>query len=323
MAVRASAPAGPVPQERVPAGTAPLRRSDRVAQKRSDWSGLGFVLPFLVAYGLFLIWPVIQGFRMSLFNWSLTGSGTDEFMGLGNYREALTDPSFWSSLGNTALFTVLSTPPLVVIPLFLALLVNRVRRGRWFFRLAFFAPYLLPVSVVTLIWSWIYQPGFGLINNYLTRIGLNEVNWLRDVDVAMISVVIVTVWWTLGFNFVLYLAGLQEIPPDVYEAAALDGATGFEQVRSITIPLLARTTVLIVVLQILASLKVFDQIFLLTVGGPNFSTRPIIQYVYEQGFTTYRVGYASAMSYAFFLLILVISLVQFGLIRRRREDAHG
>jgi ABC-type sugar transport system permease subunit len=108
--VRASAPAGPAPQERARGRTAPLRRSDRVAQKRSDWSGLGFVLPFLVAYGLFLIWPVIQGFRMSLFNWSLTGSGTDEFMGLGNYREALADPSFWSSLGNTALFTVLSTP---------------------------------------------------------------------------------------------------------------------------------------------------------------------------------------------------------------------
>lgn len=321
--MRATAPATPVPQSQAPGRTAPIRRAGETARERSDWTGLGFVLPFLIAYGLFLIWPVIQGFRMSLFNWSLTGSGTDEFMAFGNYREALTDPSFWSSLRNTVLFTLLSTPPLIVLPLILALLANRLVRGQWFFRLAFFAPYLLPVSVVTLIWGWIYQPGFGLINNYLTRVGLNEINWLRDVDVAMISVVIVTVWWTIGFNFVLYVAGLQEIPPDVYEAAALDGATGLEQVRSITIPLLGRTTVLIVVLQILASLKVFDQIFLLTNGGPNFVTRPIIQYVYEQGFTTYRVGYASAMSYAFFLLIIVVSLVQFGLIRRRREDASG
>jgi len=323
MAMRATAPARSAPNERAPRRIAPVPRTGERARERSDWVGLGFVLPFLVAYALFLIWPLIQGFRMSFFNWSLTGSGTDEFMGLGNYREVFSDPNFWSSLWNTVLFTLLSTPPLVILSLFLALLANRVLRGRWFFRLAFFAPYVLPVSVVTLIWSWIYQPGFGLINNYLTRIGLEEIGWLSDVNVAMISVVIVTVWWTIGFNFVLYLAGLQEIPPDVYEAAALDGATGWEQIRSITIPLLGRTTVLILVLQILASLKVFDQIFLLTNGGPNFATRPVIQYVYEQGFTTYRVGYASAISYAFFLLILVISLVQFGLIRRRREEGNG
>lgn len=322
MATRVSAPARSA-QPRVSEQAARLPRAGERVRERNDWVGLGFVLPLLIAYALFLIWPLIQGFRMSFFNWSLTGSGADEFMGLGNYRETLADANFWSALRNTVLFTLLSTPPLVLLSLFLALLANRVLRGRWFFRLAFFAPYVLPVSVVTLIWNWIYQPGFGLINNYLTQLGFEEIGWLSDVNVAMVSVVIVTVWWTIGFNFVLYLAGLQEIPPDVYEAAALDGATGFEQIRSITVPLLARTTVLILVLQILASLKVFDQIFLLTNGGPNFATRPIIQYVYEQGFTTYRVGYAAAMSYAFFLLILVISVVQFGLIRRRREDAHG
>ncbi len=319
MATRVTAPAMPATRDETPGRTAPARRTERAAGWRSDLAGLGFVLPFLVAYGLFLIWPVIQGFRMSLFNWSLTGSGTSEFLGLGNYREALADSNFWSAIWHTVLFTLLSTPPLVILSLILALLANRVIPARWLFRLAFFAPYLLPVSVVTLIWGWIYQPGFGLINNYLTRIGLGEVGWLSDVDVAMISVVITTVWWTIGFNFVLYLAGLQEIPADVYEAAALDGATGLEQVRSITLPLLARTTTLILVLQVLASLKVFDQIFLMTNGGPNFSTRPVIQYVYEQGFTTYRVGFASAMSYVFFLLIIIVSLGQFALLSRRRE----
>ena len=318
MATRATAPAVPGAREQTPA-----RRTEQTASWRSDLAGLGFVLPFLVAYGLFLIWPVIQGFRMSLFNWSLTGSGTSEFLGLSNYREALADDNFWSSIWHTVLFTLLSTPPLVVLSLILALLANRVIPARWLFRLAFFAPYLLPSSVVALIWVWLYQPGFGLINNYLTGLGLNEVGWLSDVDVAMVSIVITTVWWTIGFNFVLYLAGLQEIPPDIYEAAALDGATGLEQVRSITLPLLARTTTLILVLQVLASLKVFDQIFLMTNGGPNFSTRPIIQYVYEQGFTTYRVGFASAMSYAFFLLIIAVSLGQFVLLSRRRERANG
>ena len=323
MATRATAPAAPATRGGAPGRTASLPRAGQGAGERSDLIGLAFVLPFLIAYGLFLIWPIIQGFRMSLFNWSLTGSGTDEFMGLGNYREAFNDANFWSSIWHTILFTLLSTPPLVILSLVLALLANRVIPAKWLFRLAFFAPYLLPVSVVVLIWNWIYQPGFGLINNYLTQLGVGEVGWLSDVDVAMISVVIVTVWWTIGFNFVLYLAGLQEIPADIYEAAALDGATGLEQVRSITVPLLARTTTLILVLQVLASLKVFDQIFLLTNGGPNFSTRPVIQYVYEQGFTTYRVGYASAISYAFFLLILLVSLVQFGLLSRRREHANG
>ena len=323
MATRATAPAVPGTRDKTPGRRAPVHRTEQTARWRSDLAGLGFVLPFLVAYGLFLIWPVIQGFRMSLFNWSLTGSGTSEFLGLSNYREALADPNFWSSIWHTVLFTLLSTPPLVVLSLILALLANRVIPARWLFRLAFFAPYLLPSSVVALIWVWLYQPGFGLINNYLTGLGLNEVGWLSDVDVAMVSIVITTVWWTIGFNFVLYLAGLQEIPPDIYEAAALDGATGLEQVRSITLPLLARTTTLILVLQVLASLKVFDQIFLMTNGGPNFSTRPIIQYVYEQGFTTYRVGFASAMSYVFFLLIIAISLGQFVLLSRRRERAHG
>lgn len=320
MARSVSTPAAAPAQERA---STQRRTSGRTHGWKADLAGLGFVIPFLIAYGLFLVWPVIQGFRMSLFNWSLTGSGTDEFMGFANYRETFQDPNFWSSLWHTLLFTLLSTPPLVILSLLFALLANRALPARWLYRLAFFSPYLLPSSVVALIWVWIYQPGFGLINGYLTRLGMEEIGWLSQPTVAMISVVITTVWWTIGFNFVLYLAGLQEIPQDIYEAAALDGATGIEQVRSITLPLLGRTTTLIVILQILASLKVFDQIFLMTNGGPNFSTRPVIQYVYEQGFTTYRVGYASAMSYAFFMLIIVVSIAQFMLIGRRRGGSNG
>jgi multiple sugar transport system permease protein len=299
-------------------------RTGQTAGKRRDFTGFAFVLPFLIAYGLFLIWPIILGFRMSFYNWSLTGAGTDQFFGLANYRELLADANFWASLRNTILFTVLSTPPLVILALALALLANRAIPARWLFRLAFVAPYLLPVSVVTIIWTWIYQPGFGLINQYLTGIGLNEVNWLGQAGVAMLSIVITTVWWTIGFNFILYLAGLQEIPRDVYEAAATDGAGSWEQLRSITVPLLMPTTLLVFALQLLASLKVFDQIWLMTAGGPNLSTRPIVQYVYEQAFTSYRVGFASAMAYAFFLLILVVSIGQLWLLRRGREgEARG
>jgi multiple sugar transport system permease protein len=299
-----------------PVGAKPAGR------RRTDLTGLLFLLPFLVAYVLFLIWPIILGFRMSFFNWSLVSGGAQKFLGLGNYRELLGDPVFWSSLWHTLLFTILSTPPLVLIALVLAMLVNRVRFAQWFFRFSFFAPFVLPVSVVALIWIWLFQPGYGLINSYLTSLGLGEVSWLTGENVAMITVVIVTVWWTIGFNFVLYLAGLQEIPTDLYDASAVDGASALEQTRWVTIPLLSRTTVLVVVLQILASLKVFDQIYVMyTQGGLNYPvTRPIVGYVYDQGFTSYRVGYGSAMSYAFFLIILLVSIVWF-LVARRREGS--
>lgn len=289
---------------------------------RTDLAGYLFVLPFLLAYVAFLIFPVLLGLRMSFYNASLVGADS-EFLGLANYRELFGDPDFWGSLWHTILFTLLSTPPLVLLSLIFAMLANRAIPARWFFRVSFFAPWLLPSSVVALIWVWLYQPGFGLINGYLTALGLPEVAWLPDENVAMISVVIATVWWTLGFNFVLYLAGLQEIPREVYDAAAVDGAGPLAQVRWITIPLLTRTTILVLTLQIFSSLNVFDQIYIMnTSGGLNYTaTRPIIQYVYEQGFTSYRVGFASAMSYVFFMLVLVVGLAQFAVANRRRGDA--
>ena len=197
-------------------------------------------------------------------------------------------------------------------------MVSRVRRMQWLYRLAFFAPYVLPVSVVVLIWNWMYQPGFGLINSYLVTLGFAEVNWLGQPGVAMVSAVIATVWWTFGFNFVLYLAGLQEIPRELYEAAATDGATPGQQLRRITLPLLSSTFVLVTVLQVIASLKVFDQIYLLQAGsaGPQDSTRPAIQLIYETGFTQYRIGYASAMSFVFFVVIVVITVISLRLVRR-------
>ncbi|HVI36856.1 MAG TPA: sugar ABC transporter permease, partial [Gaiellales bacterium] len=191
------------------------------------WGWL-FSSPFFVLYILFLLWPVIAALRTSLFDESLVGHTA--WRGLKNYSELLHDANFWQAMWHTLEFTLLSTPPLVLLALGLALLVSRVTRAQWLFRLAFFAPFVLPVSVVVLIWNWLYQPGFGLINSYLTSLGLSEVNWLGQVGVAMLSVVIATVWWTLGFNFVLYLAGLQEIPRELYEAAAVDGASPWQQI---------------------------------------------------------------------------------------------
>lgn len=288
---------------------------------RSGLTGFGFALPFLIVYAVFLLWPIILGIRMSFFNWSLVGKGTSDFLGFRNYQELLGDPSFWISLWHTCLFTLLSTPILVVLGLAVALLTNAVSRGQWFFRLAFFAPYVLPSAVVALIWIWLYEPGFGLIDGILQSLGLGTVGWLTSANIAMLSIVLTTVWWTLGFNFILYLAGLQEIPKEMYEAASIDGAGPWANLRYITIPSLGRTTVLVLILQVLASLKIFDQIYLMTTGGPNFSTEPIIEYIYDSGFTLYRVGYASAMSYAFFVVILVISIILFTVLNRRGGNA--
>ncbi|MEV7968498.1 sugar ABC transporter permease [Sphaerisporangium sp. NPDC088356] len=283
--------------------------------------GLLFVLPFLLFYAAFLIWPTLSAFGLSFFNESLTGT-RGEPAGLRNWTEMLGDSAMWSALGNTLYFTLLSTPPLVLVGLVMALLTNRVMPLRWLWRLSFFMPFLLPASVMALIWIWIYQPGFGLLNAGLTAIGLPEAGWLSDPSLAMVSVVIATLWWTAGFNFLLYLAALQQIPEHLYEAASIDGAGWWHRLWSITLPLLKRTTGLVIVLQLLASLRIFDQVYLIYngSGGPGFSARPVLEYVYDTAFTSFRFGYASAISSFFFVLIVVVSVTQLKLFPSRRED---
>ncbi|MGW0561314.1 carbohydrate ABC transporter permease [Streptomyces sp. NPDC003016] len=300
--------------------TGPAAR--RVAVRR-HWSehGLVFVAPFLLFYGLFLVWPLLSGLGMSMSSDNIAGTG-GEFVGFDNYAEALQDPNVWSSLWNTVWFTVLSTVPLVVTGLVLALLSHHLRIVQWLWRLSWFAPFLLPSGVVGLLFLWVIFPSdFGFADQALAAVGLHPgIGWLTDERYAMLSIVLTTVWWTVGFNFLLYLAALQAIPQHLYEAAELDGAGGWHRLRHITLPLLSRTTGVVVVLQVLASLKIFDQVYIMTGGGPDDSTRPILQYVYQAGFTGYRIGYASAVSYIFFALILIVSLVQLRLSRRTREE---
>jgi multiple sugar transport system permease protein len=299
-------------------GTAPT--APRRGSAPQGRSAAAFVAPFLFLYLVFVIGPALYGLVLSFTNASLVKPGLNGSAGLGNYAEALSSADFWSSLWHTLWFTILTTPPLVILGFLLALLANRVAKGRWFFRLAFFAPYILPSAVVALVWIWLFTPGLGLLDTSLAKIGITAPSWLGDPVWAMPSLAITTVWWTLGFNFVLYLAGLQEIPPDLYEAASMDGAGPWQQIRSITIPMLGRTTTLVAVLQVIASLKVFDQMYLMTGGGPNFATRSILQFVYDEGFTNYRVGYAAAVSMLFFLVVLAVSAVWFTLVRRQERE---
>jgi multiple sugar transport system permease protein len=291
----------------------------RERRRRGGWGNAGLLGPFLFFYVLFLVGPLIYDIVMSFFNTSLVLPGLGSFAGLANYRELFSDSRFWQAMWHTILFTLVSTPPLVIIPLFFAIVVNRIRHAQWFFRLAFFLPYILPSAVIALIWTWLYEPGYGLISGFFSLLGFGAPGWLSSPNVALYSIVIVTVWWTIGFNFVLYLAGLQDIPRDLYEASALDGAGRWKQTWRLTIPMLGRTITLVTVLQIIASLKIFDQVYLITAGGPNYASRTAIEFIYDTGFTSERVGYAAAASLVLFVVILLVSFVWLALVRKQER----
>ncbi|APF35750.1 sugar ABC transporter permease [Microbacterium paludicola] len=279
-----------------------------------------FLAPFLAAFLLFLVWPLLHGLYLSFTDQSLTGAG-GSFIGIANYVEALGDPVMWRSLGNTAWFTALSTVPLVLLALVMALLVQRGLPGQWLWRLSFFMPYLLASTVISQIWVWIFNPQIGAANGILEAFGLEPIAWLQNPDTNMLAIVVATVWWTIGFNFLLYLAALQNIPETQYEAASIDGAGEWRKLFSITIPQLGQVTVLIVILQVLASLKLFDQAYQMLGGIASETTRSIVQYIYESGFVGYRFGYSAAISYVFFAVIVLIGVIQALATRRRKEHS--
>jgi multiple sugar transport system permease protein len=294
------------------------RDADRTDHNRAGWL---FAAPFLVLYVLFLIGPVLIGLVVSFFNTSTVSSGLGSWVGVDNYSEVLSSGAFWDSMWHSTLFTLLTTPLLVLLPLVFAIFAARVSRQQWFFRLAFFAPYVVPSSIVCLIFAFMYTPETGLISKAFEGVGLTAPNFLGSVDGAWFSVVLLTVWWTFGFNFILYIAALQDIPEELYEAASIDGTSPWQQMRHITVPLLRPTISLVLLLQVLASLKVFDQIYLLLQGGPNKATRPAIEFIYDTGFTSYRGGYAAAATMVYFLVLVLVAATWALLRRGRRVEA--
>jgi multiple sugar transport system permease protein len=311
----------------LPAPASGVEISDRAAtagkpprpENRAGWL---FATPFLVLYLAFLIGPVLIGLLISLFNTTTVRSGIGSWVGFSNYADVLTNADFWASMWHSALFTLLTTPFLVLLPLLFAVLVSRLSRGQWFYRLAFFAPYVVPSAAVCLIFAFMYTPQTGLITNAFGWVGLTAPDFFGSTSGAWFAVVLLTVWWTFGFNFILYTAAIQEISEEVYEAATLDGAGPWQQIRMITVPLLRPTIGLVLVLQVLSSLKVFDQIYILLAGGPNYSTRPVIQYIFDTGFSAYRGGYAAAATMVYFVLLVVVSVGWF-LVRRRNNSANA
>ena len=288
----------------------PAKLSPPQTQRGKGWRvAWVFVIPFVFFYGAFLILPAIQVAYLSLTNSDIAGLG--HFVGLSNYIELIHDQDFWASVGHTIYFVVLTVVPNTAVGFLLALLVVRLRRLRLTVLSAFFLPYVLPVSVVTTSALWILDANFGIVS-YL--IG-SSTAWFADPTWAMPGVAIVTIWWTVGFNMLLFIAGLQNIPVDLYEAAALDGANGAQRFLRITCPLIWPVTSLVLVLQLILQFKIFDQIYLLTLGGPYNSTVVVLLYMYQKAFQQGRGGYAAAVAIALVVIITVVSVLQFRLLR--------
>lgn len=279
-----------------------------------------FLAPFLILFCVFVLGPAIFGLWISLHSWNPL-LPLQPFVGLQNYIDLFTPGSitfadFWESMRATGIFTVASVPLLLVIPLFVATLLNNRIRGGTVFRGIFFAPYVLGVAVIGVIWKYLLDPQFGVVNHLLGLIGLpSNIPWTVDVPWAWISLVGITVWWTLGFNTIILLAGLKGISPDLYEAAALDGAGMFRKFFSVTLPGLRPVMTFVITVTILASANMFGQSYILTTGGPGHATRTAVMYIANEGLSQNQMGAASAMSYVLFVFLAIVSILNFRLQR--------
>lgn len=275
---------------------------------RDGISAAIFMLPYGILYAVFILWPVIFGAYVSLFKWNMMGA--EDFVGGTNYINMFTDSSFWEAMGHTFLFVVITTPIYIVFAFLFALLCNRETKFRRFYRTVYFLPYVLSVSVVSYLAVFMFQPYTGLVNTTLHMLGVrSEPFWLATPNLAWMVIMLITMWWTVGFNMVLYIAAMQDIPDELYEAASIDGASRSRMIFSVTIPMIRPTTGVILLLQVISSFKLFAQPYMITSGGPGTATRPIIQYIYETAFKKNNLGYASTMSYALFIVLLVFTLI--------------
>jgi multiple sugar transport system permease protein len=279
-----------------------------------DWRGLLFVAPFLALYSLILIFPLLRGLWLSLNQVDLFGAG--HFVALDNYARLANDPVFIRSMVNTFKVTLMIVPPLTVIALMLALALNNAGRSAAILRGVFFSSAVLSVTIVTLIWRFVLAPDAGLLGEIWQGFGWEPLAFLSDARLVLPALAITTIWWSVGFPMLLFLAGLQQIPQDMYEAAALDNASRWTTFRRITLPALKRTTVLVVMLQTAAQLQMFGQSQLMTAGGPSGASRTAVLFLFETAFGRWELGYASAAAEVLFMVILAVTLTQYWLTGR-------
>jgi len=294
-------------------------------KQQFSWMPYLFILPHLIFFVTFLAWPFFYGIYISLFNFDFLRPENRPFVGLQNYADLLINRNsiifqdFWRSLRNTGVFVLYSVPPLVIIALVVAVLLNGNYRGRNLYRGIYFAPYALSVTVAAVLWRWIFASG-GLVNNAFLSLGIDtQPAWLSSTPWAWIAITICTVWWTIGFNTVIFLAALQEIPESLYEAASIDGANTMQKFFRITIPMLRPVLVFVITITLLASANLFGQPWIMT-GLQYLPTEPVMMRIYNEGILQNRMGNAAAMSVLFAAILLVLTTLNFRIFGRSQEQ---
>lgn len=290
---------------------------------RVKWNRLGneqtktailALLPSLIIFCVFTVYPIFYSLYLSFFNASLL-SPKRTFVGFANYANLLQNPTFQRAVTNTVYYTLGVVPIGVALSLLVAVLLNSNLRLQSFFRSAFFAPVITSMVAVSIVWTWMLEPNYGLINGLLARIGISGPGWLTDPAWAMPSVILLSIWKNLGFNMVIFLAGLQNIPKEVMESADLDGVNPWQRLVHVTVPMMRGPIGFAVIVSVIKSMQVFGQIYVMTGGGPANATMVIVYYLYQQAFEFYRSGYASAVAWVLFAAIFVLTLLQNRLLK--------
>lgn len=284
-----------------------LRREETIA-------GYLFLLPNFLGFVVFMLFPILFAFYIMLTDWSLAKE--PEFIGLKNFETLANDPLFWKSLKNSFVYTFVAVPTGIFIAFWLALALNRKIRGIIFFRTVYFLPQITLTVAAAIIWRWIYQPEIGLINFLLSLIGIDGPNWIYDTNWAMAAVIIMSNWQGVGFAMLILLAGLQGIPEEFYEAASIDGASAWQRMRFVTLPMLSPAIFFVVVTSLIGAFQSFDQFFILTQGGPAHATTPLTLYIFNNAFQFFKMGYGAAMAAVLFVIILIITIIQWYLANR-------
>lgn len=274
------------------------------------FAGWVFILPALVGTLIFIIIPVICSFGLSFVKWDLLNP--IQFVGLANYREIFSEALFYKILLNTIVFALATSVLGVIIPLVLACILNSKIRGTEFYKTAYFLPFITPMIVIGVVWEWIFDPNIGLLNHVLHL----HINWLYDTHFAMPALIIVSVWKLIGYNMVIFLSSLSGISQSMFEAAKIDGANELQTFKNVTVPLLSPTIFFVVIITAISSFQVFDLIYLMTQGGPLNSTNVLVYAIYQNAFEYFNVGKASAIAYVLFVIILVLTLVQWNLRKK-------
>lgn len=301
-------------------GVEPDAASRRARRKRT-WRGIlvgwSFILPNFVGFALFTLVPVVTALGLSFMEWNAFSS--PEWVGIDNFRQLLDDENFWVALKNTTYYAVGHIPLTMVVALALAVTLNRKLKGVNFFRTAAFFPYITSLVAVAVVWNMLFNPSLGPVNQFLEFLGISDPpGWVASTDWAMPAVIITSVWRDMGFYMILFLAGLQTIPEEYYEAARVDGAHAWQRFWHVTLPCLRPTTFFVLVMVTIQSFKVFDLIVVMTEGGPGRATLVLSQLIYREGIREGRFGYSSAIALSLFVIILVVTVFQFRLNERRR-----